>query len=87
MGGGYSSPAQKISKHYASFENSLPTMQGKVVLVTGCTTGTGYTSKFVAHLSMSQQKFIFVFKKISFIDESTMIVYGMHFTVSLLHEL
>jgi hypothetical protein len=43
MGGSYSSPAQKISKHYASFENSLPTMKDKVVLVTGCTTGTGYT--------------------------------------------
>jgi hypothetical protein len=49
MGGSYSSPAQKKSKHYAPFEDSLPTMQGKVVLVTGCTSGTGCARIFVMH--------------------------------------
>ena len=42
MGLSYSAPAQKKSKYYAAFEKDLPSIVGKIVLITGCTSGTGY---------------------------------------------
>lgn len=40
--------ATKESKHYAAFEASLPSLQGKTVAITGCTTGTGYVTAVCA---------------------------------------
>jgi NAD(P)-dependent dehydrogenase (short-subunit alcohol dehydrogenase family) len=37
----YSAPAPVASRHYAAFAAALPSLAGKSVAVTGCTTGTG----------------------------------------------
>ena len=41
MGGGYSKPKEFKSLHYPGYFASMPSMAGKVVAITGCTTGTG----------------------------------------------
>jgi len=41
MGGAYSKPAEVQSKHFPAFFDALPSMTGKVVCITGCTSGTG----------------------------------------------
>jgi len=38
----YSQPQVIASKHFPALEHSMPSMGGKVVAVTGCTTGTGF---------------------------------------------
>eukprot|EP00192_Tetraselmis_astigmatica_P013342 CAMPEP_0117669168 /NCGR_PEP_ID=MMETSP0804-20121206/11970_1 /TAXON_ID=1074897 /ORGANISM="Tetraselmis astigmatica, Strain CCMP880" /LENGTH=335 /DNA_ID=CAMNT_0005477171 /DNA_START=73 /DNA_END=1080 /DNA_ORIENTATION=+ len=49
MGGGYSKPKEVPSKHFPTFFAALPSMAGKVVCITGCTSGTGLiTAKSVA---------------------------------------
>lgn len=40
--------ATKESKHYDAFEAALPSLQGKTVAITGCTTGTGYVAAICA---------------------------------------
>mmetsp|Transcript_12023 Transcript_12023/g.15599 ORF Transcript_12023/g.15599 Transcript_12023/m.15599 type:complete len:348 (+) Transcript_12023:167-1210(+) len=42
MGGGYSQPANLRTRHYDSFVGQLPSMQGKIICITGCTTGMGF---------------------------------------------
>lgn len=42
MGGAYTKPAEVKSVHFPKFADALPSMAGKTVAVTGCTTGTGY---------------------------------------------
>jgi len=39
--GSYFSKEGAESKYYAEFEASLPSLQGKTVAFTGCTSGTG----------------------------------------------
>ena len=43
MGAGspYNKPRQVASKHYPAYVEALPDLSGRVVAVTGCTTGTG----------------------------------------------
>ena len=44
MGGAassYSKPREVASKHFASFASALPSLSGRVVAITGCTSGTG----------------------------------------------
>jgi NAD(P)-dependent dehydrogenase (short-subunit alcohol dehydrogenase family) len=53
----YSAPAPIASKYFADFEKALPRLDGKVVIVTGCTTGTGFVAartcaKLGAHVLM-----------------------------------
>lgn len=40
--------ATKESKHYAAFEAALPSLVGKTVAITGCTTGTGLVAAVCA---------------------------------------
>ena len=42
MGGAYSKPAEVQSKFFPEFRASLPRLEGKVIAITGCTSGTGY---------------------------------------------
>ena len=42
MGGAYTKPREVPSKWFPGFAAQLPDLKGKVVAVTGCTTGTGY---------------------------------------------
>lgn len=46
--------ATKESKHYAAFEASLPSLTGKVVAVTGCTSGTGLAAAVCAARKQAQ---------------------------------
>mmetsp|Transcript_30310 Transcript_30310/g.52367 ORF Transcript_30310/g.52367 Transcript_30310/m.52367 type:complete len:343 (+) Transcript_30310:120-1148(+) len=41
MGGAYSSPVQMRNKVYEGLVESIPDQTGKVIAITGCTTGTG----------------------------------------------
>lgn len=41
MGATYSSPAPVASKHFPAFAAALPSLAGKTIAITGCTTGTG----------------------------------------------
>ena len=61
MGLSYSTPPKRISKYYPAFENTLPSMSGKVVLITGCTSGTGYDKreKFESALRINAHWFYF----------------------------
>ena len=43
MGGTYSQPAEVESVTFPTLKASLPSMKGKTVAVTGCTSGTGFT--------------------------------------------
>ena len=42
MGGSYSTPAAIPTRWFGDFSAGLPSLEGKTVLVTGCTTGTGF---------------------------------------------
>ena len=42
MGGSYSQPAEVESVNFPALKASLPSMSGKTVAVTGCTSGTGF---------------------------------------------
>jgi NAD(P)-dependent dehydrogenase (short-subunit alcohol dehydrogenase family) len=54
MGGSYAKPAEIKSKHFPEFKAGLPRMEGKVVAITGCTTGTGFIcAKTCAELGAS----------------------------------
>ena len=49
MGGSYSAPAKKRNKIFAKCTADLPSTEGKVIVITGCTTGTGLSAaKFFA---------------------------------------
>ena len=42
MGGAaYSKPRDVASRHFGSFASALPSLSGRVVAITGCTSGTG----------------------------------------------
>ena len=43
-GGSYSAPAEIPTKWFPDFEANLPSLQGKVFCITGCTSGTGYVA-------------------------------------------
>ena len=45
MGGEYSKPAVRPTEHYHKYVEEMPSLVGKVVAITGCTTGTGYCGK------------------------------------------
>ena len=38
----YNKPREVASEHYPAYVAKLPDLTGRVVAVTGCTTGTGY---------------------------------------------
>ncbi len=42
MGASWDKPVDVDSKHFNDFKKALPSLEGKVVAVTGCTTGTGF---------------------------------------------
>eukprot|EP00960_Hanusia_phi_P074322 768210-Hanusia_phi.AAC.5 len=44
MGLSYSAPAKRKPRWYPQMMAELPSMSGKVVAITGCTTGTGYVA-------------------------------------------
>ena len=44
MGVSSSKPHGVVSKYYAEFAQNLPSVQGKTIAITGCTTGTGYVA-------------------------------------------
>ncbi|EKX31465.1 hypothetical protein GUITHDRAFT_83106 [Guillardia theta CCMP2712] len=44
MGQFYSAPAKKEVKWYNDFEETIPSLSGKVIAITGCTTGTGFVA-------------------------------------------
>jgi len=44
MGASYSRPQEIASRHFGEFEADLPTLTGKVVVLTGTTTGTGFVA-------------------------------------------
>ena len=53
----YSQPQPVQSKFFPDFEKALPRLEGKVVVITGCTTGTGFVcartcAKLGAHVVM-----------------------------------
>lgn len=50
--------ATKESKHYNAFEATLPSLQGKTVAITGCTTGTGYVAAVCAARKGADQIFL-----------------------------
>jgi NAD(P)-dependent dehydrogenase (short-subunit alcohol dehydrogenase family) len=50
MGGGYSTP-EIASQHFGAYVDTLPGMSGKVVVITGTTSGTG----FVAARTLAQR--------------------------------
>ena len=41
MGASYTRPAEVPSVHFPAFASALPSLQGKTIAITGCTTGTG----------------------------------------------
>ncbi|KAJ1475534.1 hypothetical protein T484DRAFT_2016022 [Baffinella frigidus] len=44
MGGSFAKPIEITSVHYVGFLQKMSRMDGKVVVVTGCTTGTGFVA-------------------------------------------
>eukprot|EP00928_Gymnodinium_smaydae_P053203 TRINITY_DN37247_c0_g1_i1.p1 TRINITY_DN37247_c0_g1~~TRINITY_DN37247_c0_g1_i1.p1 ORF type:complete len:367 (+),score=67.37 TRINITY_DN37247_c0_g1_i1:77-1102(+) len=40
----YKEPRQIPTKHFPDFEKALPSLEGKVFAITGCTTGTGFVA-------------------------------------------
>jgi NAD(P)-dependent dehydrogenase (short-subunit alcohol dehydrogenase family) len=48
----------KESKHYGAFEAALPSLEGKTVAITGCTTGTGYVTAVFAARKGADQIFL-----------------------------
>ena len=43
----YDKPADVASKHFPAFVETLPSLAGKVVAITGTTTGTGYATALI----------------------------------------
>ena len=44
MGSSYSRPREIPSRHFGAFEAALPSLAGKVIVLTGTTTGTGFVA-------------------------------------------
>ena len=44
MGGSYSKPREIASRWFPEFAAALPAQTGKNIVITGCTTGTGFVA-------------------------------------------